>query len=495
MPHLPPDFHFLRPFWLWALVPAALLLAGLWWQRLRAAGLERICDPGLLPHLLVDHGRRASRLPLALIACAWLLAVTALAGPVWQRQPQQVFRLGSGRVLVLDLSPSMAATDITPSRLARARYEIEDLLRNNREGRTGLVVFAAEPHVVVPLTEDVATIAAMLPALAVEIMPVAGDLAGPALAKAASLLRQAGVKDGDLILVSDGVDDLASCLERAGELRQQGIRLSVLGIGTASGAPVPAPSGRGFVTGPDGAPRLARLDSASLTQLATAGGGRYSPLLADDRDSFALLAGPPSQGRTGGEALEGGVERWQEEGVWLVLPILLLALAGCRRGWLGLALFLFLAAPRPAAAFGWQDLWLRPDQQAAGLLAAGQAKEAVARFQDPAWRAVAQHQAGDYRAAAETGQAAPDARGKYNLGNSLAKAGRLPEAAEAYRQSLQLAPDDGDAQHNLELVQRLLDEQERQQPGHDQDDQGSQDQNQGQGQGQDGDQQEQGQDK
>ena len=463
MPELPAQFHFLRPEWFWMVVPATILLAVLWWRHLRAAGLEQICDPALLPHLLLDKEQAATKFPLALLALAWLLAVTALAGPAWQKQAQPAYRLQNGRVLVLDLSPSMAATDLTPSRLDRARYKIEDILKKSREGRTALVVFSAEPHVVVPLTDDVATIASMLPALSVDIMPEIGDNAGKALETAAALLQQAGLKGGDLILITDGIDDLATSLLKAETLRKQGVRLFVLGVGSENGAPVPDPSGTGFVTDGGGAPRLSHPDVSSLRELAASGGGRYSALTPDEQDINALFADADRHSLQEGEAANKSIDRWQEEGVWLVLPILLLALAGFRRGWLVGLLLLLSLRPDVAAAVTWQDLWQRPDQQAAKQLAEGNAAKAAELFSDPAWRAVAQHEAGKYQDAIETGKALGNGAGQYNLGNSLARAGRLDEALAAYAQALQLNPDDQDARYNRDLVKELQERKNKEQ--------------------------------
>lgn len=459
MPEILGQFHFLRPAWFLVLIPTAFLLLVLYRQRFREGGLEKICDADLLPHLLLGRPGRGRRYPLALLAAAWLLTVTALAGPVWRRAPQPTFRLGGGRVVVLDLSPSMAATDITPSRLERARYKLDDILTRSREGRTGLVVFSGGPHIVVPLTDDVETIRAMLPALAVDIMPSYGDNAAPALDLAATLLRREGIKGGDILLITDGVDDLASSLDKAQTLRKAGIRLSVLGIGTSRGAPVPDPAGGGFLTDSKGAPRLSRLDSGALQELAAAGGGRYRSLTADDQDINALLGVGGRNILSNGKNTKKSIARWREEGVWLVLPILLLALAGFRRGWLLGAVLLLLAHPAPAGAMTWRDLWQRPDQQAAALLKKGEAKKAAQLFSDPAWRAYAQHKAGEYRAAAETGKNAADAVGLYNLGNSLARAGQLQQALNAYDKALKINPADQDARFNRNLIQKLLAEQ------------------------------------
>jgi len=445
------EFHFLRPAWFLALVPALFLLLWLWRRRGNGGGWQSIVAPALLPYLLLDRGHVMQRVPLALLGLGWLLAVTALAGPAWERQPQPVYRVPVDRVLVLDLSPSMAAADLRPDRLTRARLAVQALLAGAQEGRTALVVFGAEPHVVTPLTDDTATIEALLPALSTDILPAPGDRAGPALRMAAELLRRVGSTRGEVLLLSDGISDPADALEAIQELRRRNVSTSVLGVGTTAGAPAPDAQG-GFVTGAGGGVRLARLDETGLTALARAGGGRYRRL--GEGPVTALLS--QTIARNPAQALDGkqGLERWVEQGPWLLLPLLLIAAGGFRRGWLGVVALLLIPPPQ-AQAFGWDDLWLRQDQQASRLLEQGQAAAAAERFADPAWQATARYRAGDYDSAA-AGFTGEDAESRYNRGNALARAGHLQEALAAYDQALAQQPGHADARYNRDLVEKLL---------------------------------------
>ncbi len=460
MTFLPPDFHFLRPLWFWALAPCVLMLLCMFRANNRVRGLEDICDPGLLPHLLLEaSGVKGRRWWLAGPALFWIITVIALAGPVWSRQPQPVFHLKTGRVICLDLSPSMAAADVKPSRLKRAKFKIRDILQRSREGLTGLVVFSSEAYVVVPLTDDVATIEAMLPALSVGIMPVSGNRAEDALSRAASLLRQAGVRDGEIILITDGVSDMASTLDEINRLRKEGVRVSVIGVGTRQGAPVPAPGG-GFVMNADGRPVISRLDRGNLKEIARAGGGVYTRLTPDDSDILRIL----QQDRVRELAQSAReksrrVDKWKEEGPWLVLLLLPLALCAFRRGWL-LVIFLavLLGLPHPSFAFTWKDLWLRPDQQAWELYKQGRYGEAARLFRDPERKAAALYKQGKFKEAAKLLERQHDERSLYNRGNSLARSGRLQEALKAYEQALKINPDDKDARFNRDLIKRLLEQ-------------------------------------
>ncbi len=449
------EFHFLRPAWFLALVPALVLLGLLWRRRGPAANWQGIVSPALLPHLLLETEMTLRRLPLLALGLGWLLAVTALAGPTWERQPQPVYSAPADRVIVLDMSPSMGATDLRPDRLTRARLSIRNFLSQVQEGRTALVVFGAEQHVVTPLTDDVATIEALLPALTPDILPAPGDFGGGALRTAGELLQRVGSQRGEVLLFSDGVDDPADSLEAIQELRSRGTGISVVGVGTVNGAPLPGTAG-GFETAPGGGVRLARLDESSLAALASAGGGRYLRLgegavtalldQAVDRDPAHAVAG------------QQGLQRWVEKGPWLMLPLLLIAAVGFRRGWL--AVLVVLLVPPHVQAFDWTDLWQRPDQQASRLLEQGEAAAAAERFVDSQWRAMARYQAGDYAAAAEEFDG-ENADSRYNRGNALARAGRLQEALAAYDQALQKQPGHKDARFNRELVEELMRQQEQ----------------------------------
>jgi Ca-activated chloride channel homolog len=462
------DLHFLRPQWLLALVPLALLLFWLWRRRPGESVWRGLVDPHLLPHLLARASGRERRLPFVLLGAGWLISVVALAGPTWERLPQPVFGTSAKRVILLDLSPSMNAADVSPSRLARARFKTLDLLRATREGQVALVAFGPEPFVVSPLSGDAQTIAAQVPRLASELVPLPGprrtDLA---LEQASGLLRQAGAEGGEVLLIADALGDKPgaedSAIAEAKALADKGIRVSVLAVGTAQGAPEPGRDG-GFVRDDKGSVRIARLDRSGLQALARAGNGIYAESVAADRDIQAILAASGSAARQQ-SALQPGLsaDQWREEGPWLLLALLPLAALAFRRGWL-LPMFAlaFVLPPTPGMAMGWDELWQRPDQQAARSLATGDNAAAAARFQDSAWRAAARYRSGDYAGALQDLSGARGPEADYNRGNALARLGQLDQAIDAYRKALAQAPDDQDARDNLALVERLKAEKEKQ---------------------------------
>jgi len=449
---------FLRPLWFLALIPLAWLLWRLWRRRAGADTWSALVDPHLLPHLLVGGAEGSGRWPLVLLGVGWLILVVALAGPVWRQLPQPVFSLDARSVILLDLSPSLNAADVSPSRLTRARFETLDLLKAMREGQVGLIAFGPDPFLVSPLSADANTIAAQVPMLTTDLIPVPGARrTDRALEMAAGMLERAGGGAGHVILITDGVGNLAGSLESARRLADAGHRLSVLAVGTLDGAPVPRPGG-GFEQGADGALQIARLERDRLRELARTGNGRYLEAGVGEADTQALIAAAPRP-ETRIEASRLTADRWREEGPWLILLLLPLAALAFRRGWLVPVLAaVLLVPPDRALAFEWADLWWSADQQGARELAAGRPDSAAEHFSDPAWRAAASYRAGQFEQALDALDGLAGAAPEYNRGNALARLGRLEEAAAAYERVLEQDPDQADARHNLELVRRLLDQ-------------------------------------
>lgn len=422
--------HWLRPHWLWALLALPLLWYGWRARRRRESVWRRAVDPHLLQHLL-EKGGPAARGTGLWLAIAYALAVLALAGPAWRQVEQPLWQTRAPLVVALDLSSATLAADLPPSRLLQARAKIAALLRERAGGQVGLVAYAEDAFTVAPLTDDAANIALFLDALSPDVMPTDGSRPERAIDASAKLLEQAGFDQGDILLVSDHAD--AAAVAAARRASRSGYRVSALGLGTAAGSAYRDASG---TIG------QARLDAASLRAMAGATGGRYAAASADDADLRALGVLDPQQGAGASSRGEQG-RHWQDDGYWLLPPLLLLALFAFRRGGGPVLAALMLCALlpwAPARAAGQESLWRRPDQQAHRRLEQG----------------VAAYRKEDFAAAQKAWQGVDGADAQYNLGNALAKAGQYPQAVAAYDRALRLQPGMEDALANKRAVEAAM---------------------------------------
>ena len=456
---MPADFHWLRPEWLLAVPLVVLLAVALGRGRLGSGNWRNVIDPALMPYVLSRAPGRGVDYRWWLLGIGGVLAAVALAGPAWQRIEQPVYRAEQALVVALDLSRSMDAQDLAPSRLARARLKILDMLERRKSGQTALLVYSANAFTVTPLTTDTDTVAALVNSLSTDIMPSRGSYPEVGIRKGGQLLEQAGVAFGEVLLITDGGSS-AAAEKAARELKSAGYSLSVLAVGTRDGAPIPRASG-GFVTDNRGQIAVPRLEETSLRGLSVAGGGRFAVLSTDDRDLDILLSGEMTTAASSDESL--ATDQWREEGPWILLLLLPLAALAFRRGWVLVLLVFVLPLPEAAEASLWDDLWQNRNQQAQKQLEAGNAEDAVALFEDTQWRAVARYRAKDFAGSAAEFAERGDARNLYNLGNALAFQGELDSAIDAYEQVLEMQPDDEDAAYNLEILRTLKEQEQEQQ--------------------------------
>ena len=454
------EFHFIRPYWLLAIIPFVIIVTLMLRNKLSQGNWSAVCDAELLPFLLQEKAVNPSRWVLTTGAFAALLAIIALAGPTWQRLPSPVFRNESALVIALDLSRSMDAEDIKPSRLIRARYKIADILKQRKDGQTALLVYAGDAFTVTPLTDDTETIDSQLSALTTDIMPSEGNNTSIVLEKAVELFKQAGLQKGQIVLVTDSVD---SDKTRATVKALDGYTLSILGVGTSDGAPVALPEG-GFLKDEQGTIVVPKLDASALAKLAQAGKGVYQTITANDADIQTLLSAvdKPVQ-QEGKENKNLLLDQWEDKGPWLLLLVLPLAALSFRKGLLCVGLLLLLPLPKNSYAFEWQDLWQNKDQQAQQAYKNNQFEQAANLFENPDWKAASHYKAGQYDKALDSLKVNQTALSAYNQGNALAQSGQLEEAVKAYEKALTLNPDDADAKYNKALVEKELEKQKQEQ--------------------------------
>lgn len=499
------DFHFLRPLWLLALLPALFFVRRLWHLDAQGTAWHKVIDQSLLPYLLNATKNTSQRLPLYMLMAVWTLAVLALAGPTWSKQTQPVQQRQDALVIVLDLTLGMFANDFDPNRITVARRKIMDILDARTEGQTALVVYGGEAHLVTPLTDDSISIRALVPALNPNIMPVIGNNPGHAVQMARQLMDEAAAVNGRILLLTSGIppEQNNAIWDSLNDGRYP---LSIIGIGSAQGAPIPAANGD-YLRDSNGQMLVSTLNRDNLMTLTEQLNGRYQDISIDNADIEFILAESLMADADSYLEADEEVELWYDAGPWLLLLLVPLCALCFRRGWiLQLAIMggalLLVSPPQPAWAqqtntpiplsddgmsdemmmntlpigsqpgqavpaqpktgFDIRSLWLNRDQRGIRAMEEEDPITAAVLFENSAWRGAANYRSGNYNGAIAEFSLGDDLDSKFNLGNALAFAERFEESIAAYQSVLDLQPDHADALKNKEIVEKLLEEQQQQ---------------------------------
>lgn len=419
-------FHFLRPVWL-ALVPIALVL---WWVVRRRARAAAALPSGLAPHLrdallLRARGGRGLQ-PIDGVACAIVVLSLGAAGPTWSRVPDPFVAQTAPLVIALEVTPSMTADDVAPSRLERAKQKVRDLLQMRAGARTALIAYAGTAHRVVPMTEDTDILLPYLEGLAPEIMPREGADATAALALAQTLI-EAEESAASVLFVLDGLE--TTDVE---PLRTGGSSLAVLSM---------LPEGvrdRG----------LDRLSGRTIVSVRP----DASDLQALKRELNALYARSLREDET---------QPWDDRGWWFAWPAALLALIWFRRGWTmrwaAVAGFALVAtAHNPSRADGLADWFLTPDQQGRLAYQAKDFDRAADLFADPLWKGFAQLRDGQYEVAAGTLARVETAQAAFAQGLAHIRGRQYRDGVRAFELALERDPDYPGAAENLETAKAIV---------------------------------------
>jgi len=476
------NFHFIRPAFLLILVPALVAVYLFRQQRQSEGHWQQVIDPQLLPFLLdsqrEEKTQRSTPLTLIMLLSAFISAI-ALAGPTWKKLPQPVAKNQDALIILLDMSLSMGAQDLSPSRYVRAVQKVTDIVRSRKDGQTALLVYAGDAYTVTPLTDDTETIENLLPSLSPFIMPSPGSRPDKAIELAQQLATSAGISHAQLLLITDGIQD--KDIKRISDSLNPALsQLKVIALGTAEGAPVPMP-GSGFLKDGSGNIVMPGLDTGPFQKLSADLNIPWQSMTFDDSDWQTLLNNNAEfdNNVTTTDNRQRSFDLWADQGYWLIILLLPLALLLFRRGVLVSIFLLPLFWPHESYALEWKDLWQTKDQQAAELMQ-NDPKAAAETFENNDWKGSAAYKAGDYEAAAKAfAEGEQDATGHYNRGNALANSGNLEGATEEYQKALEIDPDLEAAKKNLSTVKKILQQQQQnkqQQNGQNQDNQNNQQQ-------------------
>jgi Ca-activated chloride channel family protein len=458
--------------------------------RRRRRALGEFIAAALLPAVVpeVDPRRRLIRAGM-ILAAVFFLAL-ALAGPKWGFRWQEVRRQGVDLVVAIDTSRSMLATDLKPSRLARAKLAVRDLVARLQGDRVALVAFAGTAFLQCPLTLDYGAFIESLASVDVGLIPKGGTALGPALETAVGAFEGSEGKHQAVILITDGEDHEGGVEEAAKKASERGIRVFTVGIGTADGELIPLETG-GYVKDKSGKVVKSRLGESALQQIATTTNGVYLAASAGGLDLAALQREHIDTLEK--RELSSTLERRFENRFQLPLALALLLLAiepliGDRRS-PGRRRSPLVAMLLAVACLGWLDPYAR-EREGNRLFAEGKFDEAAARYNEalidqpdsPLLRfnlGATAYRQGKFEEALATFEKVPQsddepgrrARTAYNQGNTFFRLGEASEQSDpkktlefwaqslvAYRRAMRADPADPDPKFNHELVAKRLEE-------------------------------------
>lgn len=465
---------FRSPMWLGfgILTTAAVAALAFWAQSRKDAFAAALGDIKTLARIMEnDDARRRAARWLRIGTIAFLFA--ALAGPQWGVDLVETRAAARQIVVAVDVSLSMQTPDVKPTRLERAKSSLSLLIDQLAGERIAVVAFAGDAQIICPLTGDLDAAKQLLSALEVGAIPVPGTAIGSAIRLSSALLgRYPGSKS--VVLLTDGEDHHSDPVGAAKEAAAAGVKLYAIGIGTTEGEPIPIEGG-GYKKDAHGSTVVSKLGESTLAQAAQATGGAYyrsSP----GEDEISDIVSKIKAGSTA-SGLIGATTRWRNHYIWplsaaffLALLELLLTLAPFKSTAKAFTALLLIGFASSARAESFESR-LRSGNAA---YADGRYEDALEQFGaasamkpsdprpafnagDALYRLDRDSDAATAFSAAAAGQVSnrpAAAESFYNLGDARYRNGDYAGAADAYRRSLALAPQDADARRNLILAMR-----------------------------------------
>ena len=291
------------PQWLWALLAVPVLaLLFVRAERRSAALLREFVSPRLLPQLGATVNRFRRRLRFGLILLGVSLAIVSLAKPQWGYTYEEVKRKGLDLIFAVDTSRSMLANDVPPNRLQRVKLAAQDLIRELRGDRVGLIAFAGRAFLQAPLTIDYGAAVDALTDLDTDVIPEGGTNISEAINLAAKTFGKSAVGNRALVIFTDGEELAGDSAKVAKSAADAGVRIFTIGVGTPEGSLIPLPTrggGNAFVKDRNGQVVKSKLDEKRLREIAESTGGMFLPLGNSPATMRQLYADGLAQMQTG----------------------------------------------------------------------------------------------------------------------------------------------------------------------------------------------------
>lgn len=268
-------FRFEDPIYLWALlvIPVLLLIRLAGWRR-RRSKLRKFGDPELVRQLMPNVSKFRPIVKFWLLLVAWALLVVMVARPQVGAEVQRDKRNGIEAIICLDISNSMLAQDVAPSRLDKSKLLVESLVDRFTNDKIGLIVFAGDAYVQLPITSDYVSAKMFLQNIDPSLIQTQGTDIAQAINLGLHSFTQADKIGRAIIVITDGEDHEGGAVEAAAEARKKGVNVFILGVGDTKGAPIPTGDG-GYMKDRSGQTVMTALNEQMCREVAQAGSGKY----------------------------------------------------------------------------------------------------------------------------------------------------------------------------------------------------------------------------
>ena len=435
-------FHFLRAEYLELLCAGVILMViGFFFYRESNTWKKSIAKH-LQPYVIQKGTIWKPRLIKLSVIIMFILGGISFLGPTWYQVKSPAKKIKSQLVIALDLSKSMLAEDISPNRLERAKFKIHDFLQVNPRAETNLLVFAGSTHTAIPFTTDYRIIEDQINGLKPSMMPVQGTQFKSLFHKIDTIFTN-NKAEGKILLITDDLDDIS--IETVSNfLQQNNVHLYLYPFATQSGSIIPKTK------------ENSSLNLQKLSSLAAMEKLEILEMTLDNSDVNDLAEAIADTILFEDKSKEEQ-EDWQDNGYWLVIPLVFIFLFSFRKGWSLSVIVLMLTLnscsddpSKVSSDFEFKDLWYTKEYQGQKAYNEEDYSNAAQRFANPLRKGVAYYKSGDYLSAETAFESDTTTTGLYNLGLTYAKLGKLEQAKAMFEKVLEQDPSNNNALNNID---------------------------------------------
>jgi len=436
------QFHFLRSEYIQMLCAAIILMVICFFFYRESNTWKRSIAKHLQPYVIQKGTTWKSRLIKLSVIVMFIIGSISFLGPTWFQVKAPAKKIESQLVIALDLSQSMLAEDIFPSRLERSKFKIHDFLKASPRAETNLLVFAGTTHTAIPFTTDYRIIEDQINGLKPAMMPVQGTQFSSLFQKIDTIFTD-NKAEGKVLLITDDLEDVS--IETVSQfLQENNVKLYVYPFATQSGSLIPK-------TKQNSALNLQRLSSLNAMENL-----EVLEMTLDNSDVKDLAKAIADTVLFEDKSKEEQ-EDWQDNGYWLVIPLVVIFLFSFRKGWSLSVVLLMLTfnscsdnPDKKSSDFEFKDLWYTKEYQAQQAYNEEDFSIAAQGFSDPLRKGIAYYKSGDYLSAQTAFENDSTTSGFYNLGLTYAKLGKLEEAKVVFEKVLKQDPNNSNASSNVD---------------------------------------------